>query len=166
MRKSIFLTTTLRGAWSWLLLLAFTNLAVAQAGRPVAGPSMNVAKDGCFTTAVVKKPGAGITVRYRIDGTPAANAPVTVTLQLRDVVSASGATVMLYTTDGTRIDTPGPIGLVRGVVRELRVQATPPADGLFYVQVQTEQAGRTSVTSVPIQVGNAPPKLAKQGAMK
>jgi hypothetical protein len=166
MRTLKFLAIAARGALGFSLLLALANESFAQqTARAVAAPSAKPAKDG-FITASSKKPGAGITVRYRFDGTPAADMPVTVTLQLRDVVSTSGATVMLYTTDGTRIDTPGPIALARGVVRDLRVQVTPPADGTYYLNVQTEQAGRTSVTSVAIQVGSAPHKLAKHGTLQ
>ena len=44
-----------------------------------------------------------------------------------------------------------------------QVSVTPTAEGVYFISVFTEQAGRVSAVSLPVQVGKAGVKLEKPG---
>jgi len=144
--------------------IALSGAVFAQGPRPSEKASVVRDKDG-FTTAVAGKPGSGVTVRYRVEGTPTANAPITVSLQLAGV-RAADAKVSVNASEGAVVDSTRAIALSPGATHNLQVRVTPSADGYYYLHVRTEQGGRSTVTSVPIQVGKTGPKLAKEGTLK
>lgn len=137
--------------------------ATADASQP-AKPAAGARADG-FVSAPGKKAGAGITVSYRVEGTPRAGVPTYVTLRFSGV-HAADATARFDSPDGISIERVGPLALVADATTETRVAVTAATDGYYFLNVLTAQGGRTSVIAVPIKVGNVERKLAKHGEVR
>jgi hypothetical protein len=137
------------------------------AGPALAGaPPINQKKDkpaavkktsSGWLTAPSKKGGSGVVVRYKIDGTPAVGKALNMTLSLSGVNSESGASMMVDTKDaGLAMDKQrtAPQKLASYQATSMPLSVTPQAEGTFYIRVTTQQAGRSSVTLIPIRVGH------------
>ncbi len=143
-----------------LLLVAGT---AAQAGKPQLDAVGAPGADG-FVATRAKKPGSGVDLAYRIDGTPAAKSPTALTLRFTGVSAPEGARVTITAPDGLSIDGQRQRTLsAAAAAQEMRLAVTAAADGVYYVNVTTEQAGRSHVTSVPVTVGKGQLKLQKNG---
>lgn len=143
--------------------LAAAALASAVCLSAAAAPAGGPAKEDGFVAARAKKPGSGVNLAYRIDGTPAAGTPVTLTLRLTGV-RADGARIRITSSDGLSVA--GERELALAANRELQLSVLATADGVYYVNVASEQGGRAHVTSVPITVGKGEVKLEKNGTAK
>lgn len=147
-----------------LLAAAGLSASLAAAAAPAdARAAKPLAKTGGFTAATVTgKPGSGVGVAYRIDGTPAAGTPVTLTLRFTGIDASTGAKVSIASSDGLLIA--GERELTLTGAQQLQLSVLAAADGVYYVNVFSAQAGRSQVTSVPVTVGKGQIKLEKNGS--
>lgn len=149
-----------------LVAVSLASMSCAGIAAPlVALPVSASAPPQGLTTALQKPHGSGIVVRYRVDGGTAMGQPATITLMFDGVTDA--AAQVRFTADAGLL-VPGvnvPVALPGGA-SQLSLQATPQADGLYYVNVFTRQGGATSVMSVPVHAGTAAPKLRSMGQSK
>jgi hypothetical protein len=109
-----------------------------------------------------KSNGSGVSIGYRLDGTPKAGAPLTVVLSFDGITDPAGATVRLVTDGGLALagSSDSTLALPGGGPSNATVDVVPGASGIGYLHVFTTQNGSTSVISVPVQVGQAPASLA------
>lgn len=122
------------------------------------------ARDGIHAT-VQKSNGSGVQVSYRADGLARVGQPFAVTLYFAAVTDAE-ATVRLAADAGLQMSvTEAAIPLSLGT-SELALTVTPVADGLAYLNVFTSQNGAGGVTSIPVQTGDAAPRLPSRGELK
>lgn len=140
------------------LLAALALAGAAQATKPSERP---------MVLAPSKPNGSGIAVRYRVEGVPAAGQAVSVVLDFSGARSSAEPAKARFSADeGLRIQSGGEqIVLGSGTTRHL-VQVIPQRDGLFYLNVFTEQAGASSATAIAIQVGQAAQKVRSAGEPK
>ena len=118
-----------------------------------------------FVMTHAKKPGSGVSLAYKV--APAAvGAPVTLTLRFSGVSAPAGARVSIVADPGLAVQGDRGLTLAAGAAQELQLQVSAAADGVYFVNVTTEQAGRAHVTSVPVTVGKGALKLNKQGTVK
>jgi len=107
-----------------------------------------------MTTAPMKANGSGVTVQYRVDGTPKVGAATPVVLTLDGVTDPAGASLRLQTEGGLALGTTATtVALPAGAATTLTIDVTPASEGTGYLHVFTTQYGATSATSIPIQVG-------------
>jgi hypothetical protein len=118
-----------------------------------------------FVMTHAKKPGSGVSLAYKVPPT-AAGAPVTLTLRFTGVSAPAGARVSIVADPGLAVQGDRSMALAAGAAKELQLQVSAAADGVYFVNVTTEQAGRAHVTSVPVTVGKGAVKLNKQGTVK
>jgi hypothetical protein len=121
---------------------------------PKARSAVHASKAKSFKTLPQKKNGSGVQVAYRLEGTPTVGKPLTITLQFDRVSDAEGGAVD-FTTDSELVMnssiTKKTLTAKRSTSQQIIV--TPQNEGLFYVNVFTEQAGRKSAAAIPVQVG-------------
>lgn len=111
-----------------------------------------------------KHNGSGVQVRYSVPASLQAGQPSTVRLQFSTVSDAAGAVAEIKAPAGvTLTGAAGPLTLTQGRPTTVDLQATAAADGQYFVDVLTTQGGRTSVQSIPLQVGDAKPQLKTTG---
>jgi hypothetical protein len=160
------------GALVAALVLAGNSLpALADSARPEPlATQAPAAPRPMKQTGPLKPNGSGVTVRFRIDGSPRIGQPLSVTLNFDGVTDPAGATVNFTADAGLSLQTeslpPGPIALPAGRSSDLVVQVVPSTDALAYLNVFTTQRGVTSATSVPVQVGNAAGAMKSSGELK
>lgn len=118
-----------------------------------------------FVMTHAKKPGSGVSLAYKVLPT-AVGAPATLTLRFTGVSAPAGARVSIAADTGLAVQGERAMTLAAGTAPELQLQVSAAADGVYFVNVTTEQAGRAHVTSVPITVGKGAVKLNKQGTVK
>ncbi|RZL87668.1 MAG: hypothetical protein EOP82_25640 [Variovorax sp.] len=115
----------------------------------------------------MKANGSGISVQYRVDGTPEAGRAVPVVLSFDGVTDPAGATLRLTADGGLTLGSEASTRtLPAGEATTVTVQVVPAATGVGYLNVFTAQHGATSVTSVPVRVGKAPSALPASGELK
>ncbi|MBT2326400.1 hypothetical protein J7E62_29225 [Variovorax paradoxus] len=154
---------------------AHRGLATIVVAALAMGVSLQACADGKpgrhdlkMTAAPAKTNGSGVSVQYRLDGTPQAGSAVSVVLSFDGITDPAGASFRL-TTDGGLTLVGGAGGtqpLPAGQTSTLTVQVVPGADGTGYLHVFTTQRGATSATSVPVQVGKAPSAMPASDALK
>lgn len=127
-------------------------------------PERNARK---MTAAPVKSNGSGVSVQYRVEGTPQAGVAIPVVLSFDGITDPAGASVRLTAEGGLALSGAGGTQpLPAGQTTTLTVQVVPGAEGVGYLHVFTTQRGATSATSVPVQVGKAPSALPASGTLK
>nr|WP_251010704.1 hypothetical protein [Variovorax paradoxus] len=120
-----------------------------------------------MTAAPAKSNGSGVSVQYRVDGTPQAGVALPVVLSFDGITDPAGASVRLTAEGGlSLVGTGGSQALPAGQTTTLTVQVVPGAEGVGYLHVFTTQRGATSATSVPVQVGKTPSALPASGTLK
>jgi hypothetical protein len=120
-----------------------------------------------MTAAPAKTNGSGVSVQYRVDGTPQAGSAVSVVLSFDGITDSAGASVRLTAEGGLSLSGAGGTQpLPAGQTTTLTVQVVPSAEGIGYLHVFTTQRGATSATSVPVQVGKTPSALPASGTLK
>lgn len=112
-----------------------------------------------------KANGSGVRVRYRADGLAVAGRPFAVTLYF-DAVTDPAATLRLSADAGLQMSASESETALSLGASELALTVTPSADGLAYLNVFTAQFGAGGVTSIPVQTGDAEPKLPARGELK
>lgn len=154
---------TIVGGCAALTMLLGIAAPLAQAA---GGPAEAIAPDAeGFVMTKAKKPGSGVSLAYKVT-TADAGVPVTLTLRFSGVSAAAGARVSIVADAGLAVQGERALTLAAGAAQDLRLQVSAAADGVYFVNVTTEQAGRAHVTSVPVTVGKGVVKLNKQGALK
>lgn len=115
-----------------------------------------------WMTAPQKHNNSGIELRYKLGSQPKTGQPLTVQLEFSGVAAddaqiqmrldpalAPSATASLQkNADGFRLP------LSKSQANAQTITVTPAADGMHYIQLQMTQAGRSSATSIAIQVGD------------
>jgi hypothetical protein len=144
-------------------LLAMTVVASSQANTSVvitdangvpmvkqraAVPTLPV---NSFTKLEAKTNGSGVSVAYRIEGTPVVGNPVTIRLQ---VSSSADAQLAFRSNEGLSLITPDLIEAPAGANSEYTVTVVPAAEGRFYLNVFSIANGRPSASAIAVQVGN------------
>ena len=125
-----------------------------QSGAARTATQTPVKKKTSYTSAAMG--GTGVTLAYKISGTPKVGSPVTVNIELS---STTDAEVKMTADQGLSMNPATPVLRVpagQTVVQTLNV--TPQADGLLYVNVFSSANGRFATKSIPINVGT----IAKQ----
>jgi hypothetical protein len=113
-----------------------------------------------FTKLEAKANGSGVTVAYRIEGTPAVGSPVTIRLQ---VSSSADAQLVFRSNEGLSLITPDLIETPAGANTEYTVSVVPAAEGRFYLNVFSIANGRPSASAIAVQVGNKTVQLKPAG---
>ena len=150
------------GCAALAVLLGTLVLPVQAAGRQAEAMAPDA--EG-FTMTKAKKPGSGVSLAYKVP--PAsAGTPVTLTLRFSGVSAPAGARVAVAAEPGLTVQGERSLTLAAGGEQEMRLQVSAASDGVYFVNVTTEQAGRAHVTSVPVTVGKGAVKLNKQGTLK
>ncbi len=155
-----------------LILLALSALAAAPAlatqmqldasGKAVKG-SGKVGKTG-FISMDTQKSGSGVSLAYRIDGSPSVGSPLTIVIQMS---STSDAQVVLRAPQGLTLMVPGQVlQSTAGQVAEHRVTVVPDVQGRHYISLFSISNGRPSATSIPVQVGRGTVELKSGGTVQ
>ena len=119
-----------------------------------------------FVQTSAKKGGSGVDVAYRIDGRPQPNTPVRITVEFKNVNAQDGATAAFSAEAPLVLAGPSSLALASGQTSSTTLTVTAPADGTYFVNVTTRQAGRPSVISIPVTVGAGGVRLQKQGTVQ
>ncbi|CAN7180878.1 hypothetical protein LJR084_000426 [Variovorax sp. LjRoot84] len=120
-----------------------------------------------MTAAPAKSNGSGVSVQYRVDGTPQAGSAVSVVLSFDGITDPAGASVRLTAEGGlSLVGAGGTQALPAGQATTLTVQVVPGAEGVGYLHVFTTQRGATSAISVPVQVGKAASAMPASDTLK
>jgi len=171
------------------LMMALAVTAVAACGKadvdePAASaapvdlstdaPDVRFTPDKASTDNVVGKPRGPITVGYRIIGRPVVGRPVAVELRIASSLGSQPMRVEYRTNDTTamrlaesepRVLTISPAAGDADTVQQVTV--VPMRDGRLYlnvsVSVETENGSMSTVTAIPIQVGEAPRAIQGNG---
>jgi hypothetical protein len=137
--------------------------ALSPAGPARASSHASAQKPGTWLQAPMKKGGSGVSVRWHMAATPKVGEPVTLTIELGGLRSPEGARVEVKGENINLARVTGMQALKAGPPQQQQVSFTPTAEGVYFISVFTEQAGRVSAVSLPVQVGKAGVKLEKPG---
>jgi hypothetical protein len=168
-----------------LLILSTSAASAADAAMDKAAPKTTTApehrhstqhargsKKG-YTRAAVKKGGSGIGFQYKLLGKPTVGQALRIAIIFDGVTASSGAKASMTADSGLSMG--GGVqekSLARGVGKQAQqsnsqeISVTPQAEGLFYVNVFTEQGGRSAAAAIPIRVGDKPLALPTTGEVK
>jgi len=113
-----------------------------------------------FVEIAPKRGGSGVRVAYRIE------APATVIVEFRGVGSPTGASASFSTESPAALAGPTTVKLKPGPAQSATVALTAAQDGIYFVNVTTTQAGRSSVVSIPVKVGAGTRRLERPGAVE
>jgi len=171
---------------SMAILSACGNGAQTDAARPGAAGEIAVsstAPDVTFTpdepAVTASKPQSPIKISYRIIGQPIVGQPVAIDLQFEAAVESQTFDVSYRVNDSTALKFPesqptrvamaaSRVEGKRGLAAQ-QVSVIPMREGRLYLnvaaQVETDGGSFSSVTAVPIQVGQAPRELVENGAV-
>jgi|SRR5687768_11213301 len=119
-----------------------------------------------FMQTAAKKGGSGVDVAYRIDGVPRPNAPVRITVEFKNVNAPDGASATFAAEAPLVLAGPSTLTLASGQTASTTLSVTAPADGTYFVNVTTRQAGRPTTVSIPVTVGAGGVQLQKQGTVQ
>jgi hypothetical protein len=129
------------------------------------------AKKG-YQRVAAKKGGSGIGVQYRLLSKPAVGQPLRIAL-FYDGINGEDAKVslkpdaQLSMVSGTAERTLRPSNAKgSSAANSHEITVTPSAEGLFYVNVFTEQGGRPSAAAVTVRVGDKPLVMPTTGTVK
>ena len=144
------------------LLAACLSVSACAAGTTKQGK----ADARGFVQTSAKKGGSGVDVAYRVEGTAQPNVPVRITLEFGNVNAPDGATASFAAEAPAVIAGPTSLSLAPGQRGSTSLTLTAPADGTYFVNVTTTQAGRPSVVSIAVKVGAGGVRLQKQGTVQ
>jgi hypothetical protein len=144
------------------VLAAWFSLSACAAGNSKQG---NVDQRG-FVQTSAKKGGSGVDVAYRIDGRPQPNTPVRITVEFKNVNAPDGASATFAAEAPLVLAGPSTLTLASGQTASTTLTVTAPADGTYFVNVTTRQAGRPTTVSIPVTVGAGGVRLQKQGTVQ
>jgi len=123
------------------------------------------------------KPGAPITVSYRIIGKPVVGQPVAVDLNVSSTLGPQEITVHYRINDASAMQLaqsqPDRVRIAPDEINDRGVQQVtviPMREGRLYLNVsasvETEGGSMSTVTAIPIQVGDAPRELLEHGEVQ
>ncbi len=139
-----------------------TVLQLDASGRTVKGAG-KAGKNG-FITMNTQKSGSGVSLAYRIDGTPSLGSPLTILIQMS---STADAQLVLRAPQGLRLlQADQLLQSYAGQVAEHSVTVVPDVQGRHYISVFSFAHGRPSATSIPVQVGRGTVELKSGGTVK
>ena len=170
-----------------LILCACGNGAQTDATRPAAVDEVPIASNAPevkFTpgdsAVAAGKPQSPIKISYRIIGQPIVGQPVAIDLQFESAVESQSFDVSYRVNDSTALQFPEsqPTRVAmaasraegrRGMAAQ-QISVIPMREGRLYLnvaaQIETEGGSFSSVTAVPIQVGQAPREAVENGVVK
>jgi hypothetical protein len=152
-----------------LSMLALMIVAASQAAPTVATNNVgdhpvldaSKARKNGFMLLPVKKSGSGVSMAYRIEGTPAVGSPLSIRIQMS---SPADAQVMLRADEGLRLMSPDQVLQSQaGLSAEHTVTVVPQAEGRFYLNVFSMANGRGSASAIAVQVGKGTVQLKPTG---
>lgn len=141
---------------------AGADKSAASADKSATGAGKSAASAG-FANAAAKKGGSGVAVSYRIDGTPRAGGVANLVLQFSGITDPQGATIELSAEAPASLEGNKSIRLAPGSNDLANVAVNVPKDGVYFLNVFSQQGGRSAATSIPIQVGAGQAVMEKQG---
>ena len=144
------------------MLVGLSSVSACTAGTPA--PLKADARGFAHTTA--KRGGSGVTVAYRIEGAAQPNVPARITVELSGVTAQEGATASFSAEEPAWLHSAAALTLRPHQTNSASLEVTAPADGMYFVNVTTTQAGRSSVVQIPVKVGAGAAKLEKQGTVQ
>ena len=123
------------------------------------------------------KPSGPITVAYRIIGKPVVGQPVAIDLRVSSTLSPQPINIGYRINDATAMrlakSQPETVTLAPNTVDRMGVQQVrivPMREGRLYLNVsasiETENGSMSTVTAIPIQVGDAPRTLGENGELQ
>jgi hypothetical protein len=130
---------------------------------PSSTPQVSAQKPGTWMRAPQKKGGSGVSVRWRLAATPKVGEPVTLTIELGGLRSPQGASAEIVGDNVTLARPSGRLAFKAGPPQRQQVSFTPTAEGVYFINVFTEQNGRQGAVSLPVRVGKGGVKLEKPG---
>lgn len=165
LHRRLALATLCAAAWSFgSAAFACPDGAHKTAGAAASRTASTATKKTTWVKLNQKHNGSGVQVRYNVPAALQAGQPSTVRLRFSTVSDAAGAVAEIKAPAGVTLSgAAGPLTLPQGRATTVDMQATAAADGQYFVDVLTTQAGRTSVQSIPLQVGDAKPQLKTTG---
>ena len=130
------------------------------------------ARDG-----IPSKPGAPFAISYRIIGMPIVGSPLTVNLQIASVARSQPVTIDYRVNDTSSMlfaeAQPTTVRLEPAATEEFIIQQVtviPQRDGRLYlnisIAVETENGTRSTVTAIPIHVGNISTAPVEHGVLE
>ncbi len=122
------------------------------------------------------KPSAPISFRYKVQGTPIVGQPVAINIFVASSVSGLPVNLFYRVNDASSMLFPDSqaqrtkfVAEAEDEPRSLQITVIPQREGRLYLNVSTEietaDGTLLKTTSIPIQVGSAPPELEVNGEM-
>lgn len=121
------------------------------------------AKKTAWVKLAQKHNGSGVQVRYSRPSVLQVGQASTVRLEFSGVSTDAGAAAEIKAHSGVTLSGATSVTLQSGRATSVEVQVAATSEGRHYIDVFTTQGGRTSVQSIPLQVGNAKPQLKTTG---
>lgn len=143
------------------MLAGLLSVSACTAGTPAP---LKVDPRG-FAHTTAKRGGSGVNVAYRIEGAARPNAPARITVELSGVTAPEGASASFSAEAPVWLHSAA-VGLKPNQTNTATLELTAPSDGMYYVNVFTTQAGRSSVVQIPVKVGAGAARLEKQGTVQ
>lgn len=144
------------------MLVGFWSVSACTAGTPA--PLKTDARG--FAHATAKRGGSGVNVAYRVEGAAQPNVPARITVELSGVTAREGASAAFSAEEPAWLHSAAAHSLKPNQTSTASLELTAPSDGMYFVNVTTTQAGRSSVVQIPVKVGAGAAKLEKQGAVQ
>jgi hypothetical protein len=134
--------------------------------------SSGKAKPG-YTRVAAKKTSSGISFQYKLLSVPKVGEPLRISVIFDGATSPNGASAEMKADQALSMATPfAAKALAKGNSKQAQasntheITVTPQAEGLFFVNVFTEQEGRTGASAIAIRVGDKPLDLPTVGTLK
>jgi hypothetical protein len=112
------------------------------------------------------KPGSGVTVTHKIDGSPQAGRAFSITLSFNGVSDPQGATVRVSSEGALQVSGDTSATLAAGSQASMKLGALANADGVYFLNVFTQQGTLSGASSIPIKVGAGQLSTEKHGQIK
>jgi hypothetical protein len=144
------------------VLVGLSSVSACTAGTPA--PLKMDPRGFAHTTA--KKGGSGVNVAYRIEGAAQPNVPARITVELSGVTAQEGATAAFSAEEPAWLQGAAALRLKPNQTTTASLELTASSDGMYFVNVATTQAGRSSVVQIPVKVGAGAAQLQKQGTVQ
>jgi len=159
--------TLKHSARSLPVMLLFPLVALFGFSACVAGtPKQSTVDDRGFAHVAAKKGGSGVNIAYRIEGVPQANVPTRITLEFSGISAPDGAIASFAAEEPAVLTSGSTLTLGPKQTQTTSVLVTATEDGMYFVNVTTLQAGRSSVMSIPVKVGAGELRLEKHGTVE
>lgn len=151
--------------WYPVTLVSALLALFAFSGCAAGTPKQKVDQRG-LVHAAAKKGGSGVRVAYRIEGMPQANIPTRVVVEFDGISAPDGAIASFSAEDPAVLTGASTLTLNPGEMHSTTVLVTAAEDGVYFLNVTTMQAGRSSIVSIPVKVGAGTPRLEKPGTVE